>query len=246
MTKHHLIKLSLAAVAGLSIASASHAVETLFSLSTTQGSDNTGTGLLDRYDSSAVTITTATNVSGPSVADLTSAGADGNGITGLTRFWNNAAGGWFSVETGQNDGTSPSNLNTRYFAVTISAAAGFTLDLNELTYKSGTFTADNVRGFEIYAEVNGGSFDSSDKIVDVNDENNTRPDGIARDADLSGAKFQGIESVTFRYYPLTDANGRTIEFGDFTVSGTVIPEPASLALLGLGGLCLLGGRRRRD
>jgi len=37
--------------------------------------------------------------------------------------------------------------------------------------------------------------------------------------------------------------------GDFAVqevlTGEVVPEPASLALLGLGGLCLLGGRRRQ-
>ncbi len=41
-------------------------------------------------------------------------------------------------------------------------------------------------------------------------------------------------------------NGSISSDRDWTFAATaVIPEPASLALLGLGGLCLLGGRRRK-
>lgn len=38
---------------------------------------------------------------------------------------------------------------------------------------------------------------------------------------------------------------RSVEYDDVTINGTVIPEPASFALAGLGGVMLLGHGRRR-
>ena len=45
-------------------------------------------------------------------------------------------------------------------------------------------------------------------------------------------------------YPDTTVDNSGFEFDNFSVTGEVVPEPASLALMGLGGLLVLGGRRR--
>jgi len=53
------------------------------------------------------------------------------------------------------------------------------------------------------------------------------------------------DALTIRFASANIAEGGTgnIHINDLTAEGTVIPEPGSLALIGLGGLCLL--RRRR-
>ena len=236
---------TLTLVAGLGLASSATAAP-LLSISTDQGSINTGTGVTDRYDAAAVTITSDPGVVALTAADLISDASDGTGITGLTRFWNNPAGGFFSLDSNSGSTTNISDFSTGYFAFTVEATPGQTLNLDDLAFNSATFTSNNRRGFEVYAEVDGGTFDSSDLLIDVNDENTARPSVSPRLSDLSDAKYQGIESVEFRIYPLTDLVGRSIEFQDIVVSGTVVPEPASLVLVGAGLLCLTRGRGRRN
>lgn len=243
MLTRSLVAAGLAAAFGTSASAA-----TLLSLSTVQGSDNTGSGVTDRFDPGAVTITTAANTSGPSVADLTSDGTDGNGIENLGRFWNNPSGGWFSLDGtpgAAGHGTTPADLESSFFAFSLEADPGFFLDLDEIAFRSAVFSATGNRGFELYAEVDGQSFDASDLLLDVNDENALRPndDFTPRSINLTGAKFQGISSVTFRVFPLTPQQGNSIEIGDIVVTGDVVPEPASLALVALGSVCLLSRRR---
>ncbi len=215
----------------------------IFFLSTTQGSLNNGTGVTERFDTATVIINEASGVSGPSAADLISDGADGDGIVGLNRLWNNSADGYFSIDNVGGSATSVSNFDNAFLAITITADAGQTLNLTELSLDSAAFTSNNRRGYEIYAEVDGGTFDPGDLLIDVNDENASRANPANHSADLTGAKYQGISSITFKFFPLTDLSGRTVDFKNFTVEGEVIPEPASLALLGLGGLMMLKRRR---
>ncbi len=47
------------------------------------------------------------------------------------------------------------------------------------------------------------------------------------------------------YIDVFTSGAENFDTFNFEVNAGVIPEPASLALLGLGGLCMLGGRRRR-
>ena len=63
--------------------------------------------------------------------------------------------------------------------------------------------------------------------------------------DLTGPAFQGLTSdLTFRLYTTSVGQGSTIQFDDFQLLGdVVVPEPASFALLGLGGLMLLPRRK---
>ncbi|MEM1213179.1 MAG: PEP-CTERM sorting domain-containing protein [Planctomycetota bacterium] len=240
-------KLTLLA-AGFAVAAGSSAsAATLLSISTVQGSLNTGNGVTDRFDSAAVTITNAANTIAPSASDLITAGADGNGITSLERFWNNAGtGGWFSLADADT-GTSVSNFNNGYLAFTLEADAGFFLDLDQLAFDSAVFTVDNRRGFEVYAEVNGGTFDSSsDLLVNINDENSLRTSPRENTANLTGAGYQGISSIEIRVYSLTDLASRTIDVDSFLLTGDVIaiPEPSSLLLLALSSACMLSRRRQ--
>ncbi|MEM6394071.1 MAG: PEP-CTERM sorting domain-containing protein [Planctomycetota bacterium] len=240
-------KLTLLAT-GLTLAtgtSASAAV--ISSISTTTGASGLGSGVTLNYDPSAVTIDLAANVIGPTAADLASNGTDGNGIVSLDRFWNAIGdGGFFSITDG-NSGTTVGNFATNgHFAFTIEAAPGFFLNLDEFTFDSATFTTNNRRGFEVYAKVDGGTFDSSDLLVDIDDESFLRANPRENVVDLSGAKYQGITSIEFRVYSLTDLSGRTVEFDDFLLTGDVlaIPEPSSLVLLALSSACMLSRRRK--
>ena len=63
---------------------------------------------------------------------------------------------------------------------------------------------------------------------------------------LSGAQFQDLTApIEFRLYAYAPAGGNSVDFDNITLNGTVVPEPAALGALGLGGLGLLAGRRRR-
>src|SRR2546423_1363305 len=81
-------------------------------------------------------------------------------------------------------------------------------------------------------------------VLVVSSEAGTRTAPVGRSGDLSGAAFQGINSVTFRSYPLTPANGNTMDFSGMTLNGTVVPEPGALACVALGGVGLLRRRGR--
>ncbi len=247
-------RVCLGAVAGFAVAVSAHG--TLYELSTVRGSLNGTTdppapadNLLDRYDPAAVTVVTAANMSGPDANEIATDGTDGSGIVELQRFWNgefpgSTFPGWFHLTRG-GTGVEVLDFTRDYWAFTLTADPGFVLNLEDIEFQSARGGSSGRRGFELYAEVNGGTFDASDLIVDVDDEAGTRNTPNLRSALLTDAKFQGVTSVEFRYYPLPDLTGRSIEFTNLVVDGAVVvPEPASLTLAA-AGLGLVGLRRRR-
>jgi hypothetical protein len=196
----------------------------------------------DGYSAAAVTVTTAPGVVGP--ANGTALGA---GNTGLIRFWNTE---WAGFSASSNNGAAidtAAEFATGFLTWTVSAEPGNVLNLSSLTFDSARGGGDpalQVRGFRLYAETNGGTFDLADTpVFTVANETGTRTAPVPRAADLSGAAFQGVDSLTFRYYPLTPANGNTIDFANVVLIGeVVVPEPSAVAVLGFAGLALL--RRR--
>jgi hypothetical protein len=196
----------------------------------------------DGYDPAVVSIAMHADVSGP--ADGTALAAGSNG---LARFWNSEWAG-FSLSS-SNGGTidSQAEFNTGFWTLTIAADPGYLLNLSSLTFKAAVGGSGD-RGYQIYAAVDGGSFSFGDTpIYAITAETGTRSAARPVSVDLSDPMYQGIESISFRYYPLTPAGGNTIDFSGWTIEGTVVPEPsgivlAAIALLGLAlGACRLGG-----
>ena len=195
----------------------------------------------DGYVATDVTIMAAPNVIGP--VDGTALAL---GNTGLGRFWNSEFAG-FSLAVGNgNTLDNSTEFNAGYFTWTVSAVGENVLNLNSLDFGSAV-GGSGTRGFEIYAQVNGGTFTFGDTpIFAVAAETGTRNNPVARSVDLSGAGFQNLDSITFRYYPLTPTSGNTIDFTGMTLQGEVVPvpEPRSFILLGCGLAGTLLWRRR--
>jgi len=165
----------------------------------------------------------------------------------LARFWNSE---WNGFDTSANNGTSIDNAGefaTGFWALTVSADTGYDLNLTSLTFGAARGGTSGTRLYEIYAEVDGGTFAFGDTPIDSSpggNETGTRPSPRAVSIDLSGPTYQGIDSITFRWYPLTPSTGNTMGFDGWTLNGEVIPEPGTMGLLALGGLVVLVRRKR--
>ena len=61
---------------------------------------------------------------------------------------------------------------------------------------------------------------------------------------VSGSCFSDIQAVGYYYQAPLDS-GVAMDLTDFEADFVVIPEPASSALLGLGGVAMFAGGKRR-
>ena len=135
----------------------------------------------------------------------------------------------------------------QFWEVTISADPGFVLNLEDIMFDSGRGT-NGANGLFVFTDVTG--LANGDQIFGSGLAGFTSP-ATAQDIDLSGAEFQGLEEITFRILAdrrESDTFGGSATFIDnVVVNGTVvasIPEPSSLALIGLAGLVVISRRRR--
>lgn len=134
-----------------------------------------------------------------------------------------------------------------YLTITITPAAGYQLNLTDLTADFGATYDTAGRGYGLRTSVNG--YGSS--VASVTQAANTGAAGTyyPGSISLSGAAFQGLTgSVTLRitvFDSASSASNRNF-FDNIVVNGTVtaIPESSSL-LAGCLGLTLLVVRRRK-
>lgn len=136
-----------------------------------------------------------------------------------------------------------------FFSVTISATnVGETLDLSSVSFLLGT-THDNVNSFttEAFLQSNVGGFGTGNPTITGSGTTRTSTtsgfNGTAATFDLTS--FSNVSTITFqiRFADNLNENGKLTRIDDFTLNGTVVPEPSAALLGGLGLLALL--RRRR-
>lgn len=178
----------------------------------------------------------------------------GPGFSGVT-FVTNAFGDYIQVAEGNglNDGTLDDIIGALdlgdYVEFTISDTD--TINLDSLSFDFvralrgpndyGVFTS--VDSFTANIASSGNQAASTD-LADLDT-------GVALETiSLSGAQFQGLNSITFRIV-LDDrenngGGGSAGILDDIILTGHVVPvpEPASTALIGLGGIALIGRRKR--
>ena len=178
------------------------------------------------------------------VGGFTSGNNGGTGISGSSEVLfarTNSTG----ASTADGDSLADAIANDTYWTFTVTNTTGGDLDLGTLTFNYwatsgfGTFTTyvmSDVDGFTDGDEIGSGSIDAPAVNSAALQELQT--------IDISSlGTLADTDSIEFRLYIVdaSTANNRIHRIDDVTVNE--VPEPGSLALLAIGGLCMV--RRRR-
>jgi len=149
------------------------------------------------------------------------------------------------LELGVGSDLADAISTNEYFTFSMTINEGVTADLTNLTLDVARST-NGAQDFYVFSSITG--FTTADVLDSATGVATT---GSSIDVDLSGSEFQGLtnETVEFRVYVdnrYFNANGGSGTYVDnVTLNGTVaVPEPSSLALLGLGALTITARRKR--
>jgi hypothetical protein len=165
----------------------------------------------------------------------------GSGVTSFLGVSNQ-----FFLQPVNGDGslTQAKSLNT-YLQFTVTPDAGFTMNLLALSFQAD-YGWSGAR-FAVLTSLDGFTSAIDDEAVALQQLTLT-----GYSINLSGPTYQNLTApVTFRIYDYNPATsggvGPDIGFSNLLLTGTVnaVPEPTTLAMLGIGGLAMLGLRRRQ-
>ncbi len=165
----------------------------------------------------------------------------GSGVTAFLGVTNQF---FLSPVNGDSTVTLAKSLNA-YLQFTVTPGAGFSLNLLALC-----FNADYGWSSARFAVAS--SLDGFTGVIDDEAVALQQPTSSLYTINLSGATYQNLTApITFRIYDYNPATsggvGPDVGFNNLLLKGTVsaVPEPTTLAILGVGGLALLGLRRRQ-
>ena len=208
-------------------------------------------------------------VNGTSVAPSVTAGAITNVIPNATLpallssggsgpvrttngSWTFGTDGWLCVNFQQDGANGTADSTGYYFGMTLDVTNPLGLNLTSLTFDYGLGQNNGVAAqtgnfyYGVFASVNGGAFSQIGSTFDSGSitlaQNVTTSLGN-QNIDLSS--ITGAQNVALRVWVGSTSavpSGGSI-FRNITVNGTVVPEPSTALLGGLGMLVLL--RRRR-
>jgi hypothetical protein len=152
----------------------------------------------------------------------------GTGLTAVPAIVNRyIANGWST--------TSAPGANS-YFTFTLDANPGYKINFTDFVYTGQAGGANAPTSFVFRSSVDG-------FVADIGS-----PIATGATIDLSAPQFQNLtDPIEFRFYGYSAAaKAGRYSINDYTFNGTVaaVPEPASIALLGVGSF-LMGGYLRR-
>ncbi|HEV3204266.1 MAG TPA: hypothetical protein VGY77_07780 [Gemmataceae bacterium] len=106
--------------------------------------------------------------------------------------------------------------NGTFFEFSVTAADGFVINVDTLTFSAARGGALTPRGWVVLSDVDG--FTNPIGMAEVPSQ---RPDLTSFAIHLHDPSFQGLTEVTFQIYTFVPNGGQSVEYVDVTLNGTV-------------------------
>lgn len=159
-------------------------------------------------------------------ANITASGIGrGSGISGANANNRYNAAGW----------TTSGTIDVAdYFTFTLDANDGHWINFDNFVYTGQRSATSGPTAFSFRSSLDGFTSDIG------------TPTATGATISLTASQYQHLTTpVEFRLYGYSASAGTgTFSVNDYTFNGTVVPEPGTLALVGVGSLLMLGNLRR--